>query len=339
MREEKSLTEDRAELPAAGFSLTRLAPRVDFGIFVADLKKSPQRILVLGMGGGCDIFAAYALARQLAQIHAASTVLYGNCVGRREMVGCVKVSDFLWSTPEKVVPLKPGDQAYGSVRLELSCPRGPEGSPLLFVVPGRRGEIERITAENLAAVVPALGAVSPDLIVGVDCGGDSVTGGIDWRGSPEAGRDMQVLRCFRESGVPFVHAVLGPGCDGESEEAAMLSSCQRLAAEGCLRGVFDVQALLADMAGCCRTLKGTRTPNLMQRAANGDLPEAKHPSGSKAYVRIDRGGRGTLVPREWLTVGLALVYSDGDESHQSRRKGKAQDRRPQQGQGRGETHK
>merc|ERR1711933_639850 len=117
-------------------------------------------------------------------------------------------------------------------------------------------------------------SMNVNLVVGVDCGGDSLSGGVEGKQNIEAGRDRQMLNCVRASGIPFVHVVLGPGCDGETEEPAMKACCASLAAEGFLQGVFSVQPLFDDMVTHCNTqaLHSNRTPNLMWRAHTRDLP-------------------------------------------------------------------
>ena len=82
--------------------------------------------------------------------------------------------------------LCPGDEGYGSTRTECSVdPRGPEGAPFLFVVPkdGKSGlSIEEVTKANGDAIASALKALRVDQALAVDLGGDSLTGGLDFRG-------------------------------------------------------------------------------------------------------------------------------------------------------------
>ena len=147
--------------------------------------ESPCRGLVLGMGGGCDVFAAFALARAWAG-GVSGEVLYGNCISPRPLPnGHTLITPHLVRCPPDIVALTPGDEAYGSTRLEESLPRGPDGSPLLFVVPSKGGgdaTVEEVTRENSAAMGTALTALNLDVILAVDCGGDSLTGGLDFVG-------------------------------------------------------------------------------------------------------------------------------------------------------------
>ena len=64
-------------------------------------------------------------------------------------------------------------------------------SPVLCVVPAKKGTVEEVTRTNSAALVPEIQALGFEWVVGVDAGGDSLTGGIDFMegGSPEVGRD------------------------------------------------------------------------------------------------------------------------------------------------------
>ena len=146
---------------------------------------SPRRGLVLGMGGGCDVFAAYAIAQAWAA-QEKSEVLYANCIGARKLPDDhVPITPHLYRLAPAAVPLEPGDEAYGSTRLENSVPRGPDGSPLLFIVPRKGSDgaiLEEVTAENKEAICGAISALRLDYIIAVDLGGDSLTGGVDFDG-------------------------------------------------------------------------------------------------------------------------------------------------------------
>jgi diadenosine tetraphosphate (Ap4A) HIT family hydrolase len=298
---------DDVLLNATKFDMSGLK---DFDFSMLGIGNS-KRILVLGMGGGCDVFAAYALGKHISSLHPESTVMYANTkgAGTKGLDRFHKITDCLFRPPADFVPIA-GDK-HGTCDLELGCPRGPEGSPLVFTLQARRGgrDLSQLIAANADAVLLALQALQVDLVVGVDCGGDSISGGVDWQGNVEAGRDRQMLHCLRISGIPFLHVVFGVGCDGETEESRMLSCCARLSAEGSLHGAFSVEPFLSDMISCCRKLNPTRTPNLMWRAHTGDLASVKPPHGRTGdYVCIPRGRRNTCIPRKWMTMCLAITY-------------------------------
>ena len=116
--------------------------------------------------------------------------MFANSIGKRSLSKAHKqLAPNLYAVPPDLVPLKPGQEAYGTTLLEQSVPRGPEGSPLLFVVPhgGVRGgdqvtedDVARLTAANSAAVHEALRALRVSEVLAVDCGGDVLTGGLDF---------------------------------------------------------------------------------------------------------------------------------------------------------------
>ena len=162
-----------------------------------------QRGLVIGMGGGCDVLAAQAVAQAWQRAaEPGAVVIFANCVSPREMPGHEQLAPHLWRCPAEVIPLEPGDQAYGSTRLEQSLERGAEGlvaalptegapmrkahdapacsgrSPLLFVVPcdGKsKLTVEEVTSANTAAVTSSLATLRLDAILAVDLGGDSTS--------------------------------------------------------------------------------------------------------------------------------------------------------------------
>lgn len=272
-------------------------------------------MLVLGMGGGCDIFAAFAVTKHMetevaARGGPATTLLYAACTGpRRDTDGwepLASAGGSLLRATSPATELSPGGH-YGTLNLERSCPRGPEGSPFLLFVPGRKGSVERVTRQNQDAMLPALAALQLDFIVAVDCGGDSLTGGKDFEGDPALGRDVQVLTCLRASNVPFVHIVLGPGCDAESPEAVMRASVEQLEKDGKFLGAFPLDPLLPTFEATAGMLADDRTPNLMRRAALRDLPVAEM-AGGRDLVVISRHGTSEAVPRLWLVHGLAFQH-------------------------------
>jgi len=209
-----------------------LLPRV-LPAYAPPALRPGERGLVLGMGGGCDVFAAWAVAREWqAAAGSAGEVLFGNAcaprhVGRtkaeRPEAALEEILPNLYRSGAVLPLILPGDGAYGTLKLELSLP-----SPYVFAVPHGdvRGDddltkLDPMAAEAangvwLAGCLAALGPVTH--VVAVDCGGDSLTGGVDFLpgGSMEMGRDRQVLHALGANGVSFDHMVLGPGCDAES---------------------------------------------------------------------------------------------------------------------------
>jgi hypothetical protein len=259
-----------------------------------------ERGLVLGMGGGCDVVAAAVLARAWER-ESNGAVCFGNCIGTRPLPEDHElIVDNLYKLPEAVVPLRSGDEAYGSTRLELSVPRGTDGSPLLFIIPGdgkSGGTLEEVTTANCAAVSGALKALRTSQVIAVDLGGDSLTGGLDFAGgSPEFGRDRQVMHALAASGVPFVHLVFGPGCDGESSVERMQAAMRDADDRGALLGAMPLANVVGPMAELAKTLSPNRTPNILARAAEQQT----------GLFVITRHGNTAEVPCSWLTVGLAL---------------------------------
>jgi hypothetical protein len=278
-----------------------------------------SRAIVIGMGGGCDVFAATALGRLWqSQSPEGATVLFANCIGARPLPDDHEpiVPNALYKIPATPVALVPGDEGYGSTRTECSVdPRGPEGAPFLFVVPkdGKSGlSIEEVTKANGDAIASALKALRIDQALAVDLGGDSLTGGLDFEGgSFEFGRDRQVLHALGASGVPFSQIVFGPGCDGESSIEAMQQAVAKADSEGSLLGIVPLAQLVAQMREMSKTLNPSRTPNILARAFDElkARQEAGGEAGGEEFCTIARHGNTAAVPWSWLTVGLAFKGS------------------------------
>lgn len=271
------------------------------------------RCLVLGMGGGCDCFAAATLAKAWAEAIPTATVLHGNCIGRRPMPqDHTTCTTHLFRCPPDVRPLELGDEAYGSTRLETSIPRGPEGSPFLFVVPHKGAACEglsaaEVTRRNTLAICEGLAHLRVEFVLACDLGGDSLTGGVDFESDPELGRDMQVLHALRASDVPMLHMVLGPGCDGESSIEAMRAAVQEADRRRELQAVLPLDDLALQMASLARTLAPSRTPNIIGGAMARKAEAAAGVAATDGDLcTISRHGRSRDVPWSWLTVALVF---------------------------------
>ena len=238
--------------------------------------------------------------------------MFANSIGKRSLSKAHKqLAPNLYAVPPDLVPLKPGQEAYGTTLLEQSVPRGPEGSPLLFVVPhgGVRGgdqvtedDVARLTAANSAAVHEALRALRVSEVLAVDCGGDVLTGGLDFATHVELGRDRQVLRALQTSGVPFTTLVLGPGCDAESSVAVMTEAVRGLADKDQLLGVMPLDEVATVAASFCTTLSDSRTPNLIHAA----VVRQRDAPGEGGLCAITRHGNTQRIPWSWLRLGVAF---------------------------------
>mmetsp|Transcript_35519 Transcript_35519/g.82942 ORF Transcript_35519/g.82942 Transcript_35519/m.82942 type:complete len:311 (-) Transcript_35519:187-1119(-) len=292
-----------------------LLPRVLPAFRLPRLEAS-SRALVLGMGGGCDVFAAAAFAELWQTENPRSVVLFGTCTGTRPMPeDHTPMSAHLIRLPPKVAPLEPADEGYGSTRLECSVPRGAEGSPLIFVVPrtGKdEGTVEQITAYNTAAMLESLERLRLDQVLAVDLGGDSLTGGADFERDAELGRDRQVLHALSMAPLPdgFVHLIVGPGCDGETPVPVMKAAVKAADERGVLLGIMPrLGGALPTMARLSATLRASRTPNILHYAmahlegVDEALWEDGHGLGA---CGIHRHGNRNEIPWCWLTVVLAL---------------------------------
>jgi len=146
----------------------------------------------------------------------------------------------------------------------------------------------------------------------VDNGGDSLTGGIDFHEHVELGRDTQVglaLKQFQASGAgEYLHVVMGPGCDGESSQAALAAARDRLIATGQYVGSVDLVSLLQETFARTEILGDARTPNIMYNAAKL-LREAPPGKRDELIMVVPRGkDPRPLIPATWLCS--AWIFQD-----------------------------
>ena len=267
-----------------------------------------KRVLVIGIGGGCDVISAYALCEHFKKNYGPSTICYGNTISPRDLSGTEKITDYIYKFSEatEIITIAPKQNTYHTIVIEQSLPRDTHGSPFLFVLPSEGGEsIESVTQKNKDLLGNTIKTFSGqwDTIIGVDGGGDSLTGGIDFKKHPAFGRDRQMLTVLSSLGVNFFHMIIGPCCDGESTHFQMNDFVTR-AGEYHL-GSFQVNETMATvMQDLSKTMAVTRTTNLISAAFFGDLDELQDNRGN---VQINRGIK-PWIPLKWLTDILVFQW-------------------------------
>jgi hypothetical protein len=259
------------------------------------------KVAVLGMGGGCDILTAFTVAKLLPGLP--RDAVYGNTKRTmdewcRPMEGS-DLGGYLFTTaPGCPCPLVAGANYYGTCGIDASVPQltteepreligghepnatsassGRVIAPLLLRIPKvPKLPGSRADEGELKAIAGALVAHGFTAFIGVDAGGDSITGGIDHNGDPSTGTDQMCHRVLLYTGLPYIQLVCGLGCDGESTDAQLRDTLERLAPR-LLRSVDDSQTaphlhrMTAEWVGMFERLNGplgsSRTPALMAHA-------------------------------------------------------------------------
>lgn len=244
-----------------------------------------RSVFVLGLGGGCDVITALAVSERLDR--SAARIVYGNTkvgnVGPVEQITphVVKVAGERPEPGQKV-------RGRGHANIDHGVPRNEYGSPWIV-------RLDDEAAER--ALVDEIGSLGFDLVLGIDAGGDSIASQ-DGRGHLE--RDQRVLNVLRRTGVPLLHIVVAPGCDGESTVADLRASLTSLLDANRYRGCFALEPLLPSLQALSTGLSEKRTPRIILSAASDQLRR----TGSGLQI-VPRGCE-PAVPASWL--GHALVF-------------------------------
>jgi hypothetical protein len=243
------------------------------------------KVLCLGLGGGCDAITAYAFSRLFADV--AEDVVYGNTktadVGAVEPVTehVLRVSGPLLDTTRKVL-------GRGQCWIDHSVPRAANGSPWIVLL-NETGE------QQLAGELLSLGF---DLLVGIDAGGDSLA---RKGGRGRMGRDQRMLAVLQRTGLPLLHVVVAPGCDGEASYEDLRAVIDEQVADGRYRGCFALEEMLPIFRAFRGSLGPTRTPQIILAAAEGRLQSPR-----SGWVSVPRG-REPVVPLWWLKTGFVFA--------------------------------
>jgi len=293
--------------------------RFSFGEYLGKkLTKSSRRILCIGMGGGCDIFTAYSICLRLNTLFGEKyEILYANTKSAKflktDLEGHERITEGLWKLPPKQIVLEKGSDksCYGTSKLSQSVPRHPNGSPYILVLPSASKNPAIATRENEEGMINAFKTLKADLIIGVDTGGDCITGGMDWKDSVELARDVQMQNAIVKSGIPHLVFAFGPGCDGESSVKTMNEAVGRLEKQGCFLGAFPLSDYLPLVRRLTKNLNPMRTPNICYSAMMGEIPSE---NGLRVvegleYLKLVRPFSTRWIPRTWLRHGIAFDLS------------------------------
>jgi hypothetical protein len=244
-----------------------------------------RSVFVLGLGGGCDVITALAVSTMLDG--SAARVVYGNT--KTDDIGPVERLTPHIGRVDSPPPV-PGRKQRGCGRaaLDHSVPRDRHGSPWIVQL------ADEVAEQELAGEIASLGF---DLLVGVDAGGDSIA---SKRGRGHRGRDQRILGVLRKTGVPVLHVVVAPGCDGESTADDLGRAMALHVAAGRYRGCFALAPLLPVLRSLSGGLSEMRTPRIMLAAADGLL----HRDGDR--VIVPRGCK-PAVPAVWLTTAYVFA--------------------------------
>ena len=243
-----------------------------------------RKLLVLGLGGGCDVITAFALAR-LLEGRSGCGIVYGNT-----KQGSVGPNESVTAHVRRLFEPPPaaGRPRLGRSAIDRSVPRGPEESPWVFLLDDETAE------QELPGEIRSLGF---DAVIGVDTGGDSIAGR---PGRKRLGRDRRMLRVLQRTGLPLLHVVAAPGSDGECSFEEVRAALRAQTERGCSRGCFSLEPILPDLRALSGPLSPVRTARIILAAADGQLEST--PDGRLVVPR----GRRPAVTAGWLTTGFVF---------------------------------
>jgi len=247
-----------------------------------------KSVLIVGVGGGCDIISAFALAEMLRSREPAR-VVYANTKTRiRERLNH-KSAHILELPPERIC-LSPGMHTHGTTLIDQSVPRGADGCPLILRLPEEESQCTQLVDE--------IRQMSFDMILSVDTGADSIVA--EATSGPQ-GRDQRMMNVLGSVGCPWLHIIVAPGCDGETTLPQLQSAVRELQSSSSYMGCFSIEPLLPTLRELAAPLKRKRTPNIIADAFAGSF----HVAADGTSVVVPRGTR-PAIPKKWLSVALVV---------------------------------
>ncbi|MHA1299397.1 MAG: DUF1152 domain-containing protein [Candidatus Helarchaeota archaeon] len=248
-----------------------------------------KKILIVGLGGGCDIITAYGISK-LISVKRPKTIIYGNTKYNVEN-NLSSINTHIWRVPVKQITLKSSMHTHGTTLIDQSVPRGNDGCPYIFLLrKNNRSE------NNLANEIKNLHF---DKIFAVDTGGDSI---VKTSLSGPQGRDMRMLRILLKTGVPLEHIIVAPGCDGESSYNDILNTFQEFHKLNKYKGCFLLKPIIGTLKTLAAPLSTDRTPNIIVAAYEDRLKKK-----NIEFAIIERENK-QIIPLKWLLRGFVFIH-------------------------------
>jgi hypothetical protein len=242
-----------------------------------------ERVLVAGTGGGADILTAKAFAACL-EVFAPSQIQIANHKSKGCVAGLTPWRPHLYEVSYR--PLRGLKRSRGTTRLEANILDA--NRPLVFHIDRQNNEANQELLESIAS--------NFDIVITVDTGADSICAGDD----PDQ-RDKRCLRLFQNlpGRIKWLHALVGPGADGETEVDELVSALDELDQNGKIIEKFSLCLLAPIFQKYSADVGKTRTINIILSALT-----AKAANKTNA-MRINRGRKPT-IPLDLLTSGFLL---------------------------------
>ena len=301
------------------------------------------------MGGGCDVIMAYMIANYLSD-GPKENIMHANCIGERsipEYINTIIENKLYYidSNNNSVISETLIGDGYGTTKLEEMTVKITNRS--LYIIPvktykdvdtdtteDKKNKLESITNTNEQIMREVIEKLNINIVISIDTGGDSITGGKDWKYDRFSSRDLQVLHACRQLYKSnyinkLYHIVLGPCCDGETSDNDMVlavynknaiydSNFKKPVDNKIFHGGFILDSLFNSsiINTLLSKLKAKRTPNIIKLALdykNNILDNNILDNNiiiKDNNIIIKRYGNIAIIPYQLLTIGLIFTYNN-----------------------------
>lgn len=261
-----------------------------------------NNIFVLGIGGGSDVVGAYGFGSIVKKSNPKAIVNFGLCVSKKENYsGFKKINNSLYLRDNSQKSI---NNSHTSLELIQKMAEYDNDLPSPFLLV-RLPKFEKVSEKYglgdfyhtlLSEFADAINYISPDLIIAIDMGGDSLTCGVE----DENSFDRSGLRTLKRIGKPFIYIVFGVGCDGESTAEMIANSIEKEYEAKSLLGEFSLKEIIGLTKAMSKSiLKDDRTPNIIADAVS------VFANSEDKLITIPRH-RKPQIPLSWITKGITF---------------------------------
>lgn len=248
-------------------------------------------ILILGVGGGCDIFSAYCYSKYLLSIlNHEVKIIIGNTKRVNKDISNLKLIS------KHIYGLYPKSNIKNKLNKRMDIEHLPFSHDNIIIMLPQSDMIEECNE-----LIEELQFEKWDLIISVDTGGDSICDDLSKKNKDN--RDIEMIEILKsivnKTNSLYYHIIYGLGSDGENNEIVISKSLNKFKDNRKYIGTYNITDEMYYILGqYSKYFDKNRTINIL----------FNNSYNNKKYESICRGEK-YIIPTIWLKQFIVLDYN------------------------------